>query len=334
MPVSTVFQAKLGTGANLSRLTISYSTSSPDDYDNRIRFTMIAAYREDFLPVSCSIFDDDAETTIAKVSWVTTTPPRRRRTTSRPQLPQESDDDYSSSFRDVKLLDLIDTPGAIGSSTTDSSHCSYLVTHEFNDRFRNGIGLPSLLTTSFLQEDDRTDEIVVSRAVNLSRESINNKTDTLLPSYFVPGPYSVLIGRGKECKGAIGNQRLKVLASTFLSGYSNALNKAAKTKIVAKVVSMIREACPLGAFIRLGKDGRWYEVKEAVATEKVGYTMRELLGEQYKSSSKSKALVRRYQAHDERSCSSSSSRISESLLSSSSNQSKRCQQASDQETKR
>ncbi len=115
----------------------------------------------------------------------------------------------------------------------------------------------------------------------------------ILPPCFKPKPYSVIIGRGKETKGAIGNIRLRVLASRFLPMYSSAPNKAAKSKIVATVMAMIQEACPLGAFIRLGKDGRWYEVKTAVATEKVGYTLRELLGEQYKSSSKTKATIRR-----------------------------------------
>ena len=125
------------------------------------------------------------------------------------------------------------------------------------------------------------------------REKALTETSNLLPSYFKPGPYSVIIGRGKVTKGAIGNQRLRVLASTFLTRYSDAANKAGKSKIVAKIVSMIREACPLGAFIRAGKDGRWYDVKDSVAMEKVGYTLRELLGDRYTSSSQSKAMLRR-----------------------------------------
>lgn len=122
--------------------------------------------------------------------------------------------------------------------------------------------------------------------------SHDTEEDRILPAYFRPGPYSVIIGRGKESKGVIGNRRLRVIASTFLERYSNAPNKGTKSKIVATIVSVIREACPLGAFVRLGKDGRWYEVKDSVASEKVGYTLRELLGDNYRSSSRAKALRR------------------------------------------
>lgn len=198
--------------------------------------------------------------------------------------------------------------------------CSFMVTHEFDERFRDGLGLPSL-TQSFGRQPDshRADTIVRTPGTVDLRCQGPNKNDTLLPSSFVPGPYSVIIGRGKECKGAIGNERLRVLASTFLQKYASALNKASKSKVVSTIVSMIREACPIGAFIRLGKDGRWCEVKQAVATEKVGYTMRELLGDRYKSSSKSKARLRRSSLEpngDEEASLSSSTGLSDESLSS------------------
>eukprot|EP00934_Nitzschia_sp_Nitz4_P001723 Nitzschia sp. Nitz4//scaffold271_size25734//15113//15460//NITZ4_008305-RA/size25734-processed-gene-0.9-mRNA-1//-1//CDS//3329545212//1723//frame0 len=82
---------------------------------------------------------------------------------------------------------------------------------------------------------------------------------------------------------------------------------------------MIKEACPNGgAFIRLGKDGWWYEAKDTAASEKVGYTLREMLGEQYKSSSKSKGRRRQVQNTARTSSISSSSNITISTTSSSS----------------
>jgi hypothetical protein len=118
-----------------------------------------------------------------------------------------------------------------------------------------------------------------------------------LPLDFEPKPYSVIIGRGKECKEVVGNRRLKVLASNFLPKYSDAINKSSKSRIVSTLVSMVRDACPTGAFVKLAKNGCWYEVDEAVAREKVGYTFRELLGDQYRSSSKSKVARRHHRRH-------------------------------------
>jgi hypothetical protein len=114
-----------------------------------------------------------------------------------------------------------------------------------------------------------------------------------LPSDFHPTPYSIVVGRGKESKNAIGNQRLRVLASNYLLQYAEASDdKQAKSEIVSTLVATIRNACPVGGFIKRGKDGRWYTVGDSVAREKVGYTFRELLGDKYRSSSKAKAAMR------------------------------------------
>lgn len=121
----------------------------------------------------------------------------------------------------------------------------------------------------------------------------HNKTDPL-PAMFRPSPYSVVIGKGKESRHADGNQRLKVLAARFQAEYAIA-SKSAKSQIVSRVISIVEAACPpKAAFIRYSHDnGRWYEVEDEAAREKVGYTFRELLGYNYKSSSKSKVLARR-----------------------------------------
>jgi hypothetical protein len=143
------------------------------------------------------------------------------------------------------------------------------------------------------------DDIVGSKISVASSGDIQpvgkNTKAKLLPSDFKPAPYSVIIGRGKESKEAIGNRRLRVLASTFMDKYADAINKTEKSKIVSSLVTMVRDACPTGAFIKLGKDGRWFEVEEAVAREKVGYTFRELLGGTYRSSSFSKVARRNQQ---------------------------------------
>jgi len=82
---------------------------------------------------------------------------------------------------------------------------------------------------------------------------------------------------------------------SFLDEYAKALDdRPSKSRIVATIRRMFEDMCPDGcAFVRLGADDdRWYKVQDAVATEKVRYTMRELLGERYRSSSKGKKRVR------------------------------------------
>jgi hypothetical protein len=68
----------------------------------------------------------------------------------------------------------------------------------------------------------------------------------------------------------------------------------AKSEIVSMVVSMVRQNCPNGAFVkRCGPNDRWHEVNESVAREKVGYVFRDILCDRYRSSSASKAAQRR-----------------------------------------
>ena len=116
-----------------------------------------------------------------------------------------------------------------------------------------------------------------------------------MPPDFKPTPHSVVVGRSKECKEAVGNRRLNVLASMFLSKYcDSATKKREKSSIVSTIAQMVHEACPNGgAFIKRGGDGRWIEMDDRGAREKVGSVFRDLLHAKYRSSSKSKTAKRR-----------------------------------------
>jgi len=119
------------------------------------------------------------------------------------------------------------------------------------------------------------------------------KKDQILPENFVPGPYTVIIDRRKRARYAPGNQHLRTIAMAFLSEYANASDRHSKTRIVTRIRQMLEDICPDGgAFVRLGPDDRWYTVRDSVSTEKVGYTMRELLGERYRSSSMGKKIMK------------------------------------------
>ena len=122
---------------------------------------------------------------------------------------------------------------------------------------------------------------------------------TPLPDNFEPSPYSVLIGRGKACTEATGNKRLRVIVSTFLDEYSQAAeSRIEKSIIVSKIIDMVRDATPQGAFIKQ-EDGIWWEVSDHVARERVGSMLRDMLHAQYRSSSKSKLAKRKSQSMED-----------------------------------
>jgi hypothetical protein len=73
----------------------------------------------------------------------------------------------------------------------------------------------------------------------------------------------------------------------FLNEYEDADDKADKSKVVSKVLDIVRSASPEGSFVTFEK-GRWYEVSDRVAREKVGAQFRDYLHSQYKSSAKAK----------------------------------------------
>jgi hypothetical protein len=114
-----------------------------------------------------------------------------------------------------------------------------------------------------------------------------------MPVGYFPSPHSVLTGRGKFCTEATGSKRLRVIASEFLYQYSKAETKQTKSDVVSKIIEIIEKNCRSGgAFVKLEK-GRWWEVDKSAAREKVGYILRNLLHDKYRSSSKSKAKTRR-----------------------------------------
>jgi hypothetical protein len=118
------------------------------------------------------------------------------------------------------------------------------------------------------------------------------KPRTRLPDDFVPNKYTVLCGRGKDCFHFIGNRRFRVLVDLHLERYSLAQTKSDKSRIVCEIVQMVRAT---GGFCKQDEvDGRWYDVGDAVAREKVGALFRDCLHGMYKSSSKSKTAVRRH----------------------------------------
>ena len=121
-----------------------------------------------------------------------------------------------------------------------------------------------------------------------------SKSTTPLPLDFELTPFTVIVGRGRLPKQNSGNKHLRSCAKSCLGEYSNATDKRTKSMVVSTVFSMMRDANPAAAaFVKRGKKGRWFEVNDSVAREKIGYTFRDLLCDRYRSSSKSKVARHR-----------------------------------------
>jgi hypothetical protein len=102
--------------------------------------------------------------------------------------------------------------------------------------------------------------------------------------------FSVVCGRGRDSFNHIGNRRFRILASMFIERYSRANSKASKTVIVSEIIEVIRQAD--GNFCKFTK-GKWIEVADHHAREKVSALLRDLLHTQYRSSAKAKIARRK-----------------------------------------
>ena len=122
---------------------------------------------------------------------------------------------------------------------------------------------------------------------------IPHEEKILLPPSFTPSPHSVVIGRGRACATATGTLRLKVLVQNRLNQYGSARSKEEKSAIISSIVDSVRDACPAGAFVKQDSENQWWEVEDSVARERVTSFFRNSLADQYKSSSKSKAKLRK-----------------------------------------
>ena len=82
---------------------------------------------------------------------------------------------------------------------------------------------------------------------------------------------------------AAGNKRFRVLCEMNLDRYTAATTKIEKSLIVMSIVDTIRDAGGddgkgTGGFVKEDvQTGRWYEISEAAAREKVGQKLREIL---------------------------------------------------------
>jgi hypothetical protein len=120
-----------------------------------------------------------------------------------------------------------------------------------------------------------------------------DKTKKLLPADFKPTEFSVICGSNKRKSfNSPGNSHFRSVCELFVGEFKQATTKQDKSAVVSKVMTRLREACPVGTFCAFEK-GCWRQVSERTAREKVGTFFRDCLGDAYKSSSKNKIASRR-----------------------------------------
>ena len=92
-----------------------------------------------------------------------------------------------------------------------------------------------------------------------------------LPHGFTPGPFDVICARGKTAKNHPGNRRYRHLIEINLAHYDACTSKIDKSIIVTSILDAVRESSPNGGFVRQDEEtGRWYEVGDHAAREKIG----------------------------------------------------------------
>lgn len=94
---------------------------------------------------------------------------------------------------------------------------------------------------------------------------------TALPLDFSPTNYTVVLGRGKGAYNYCGNRRCRVIVKSFLRDFYKLETRSERSVIVSKVISIIKEACPVGSFVKM-ENGVWYQVPDKIAREKI-FTM-------------------------------------------------------------
>jgi flagellar biosynthesis GTPase FlhF len=113
-----------------------------------------------------------------------------------------------------------------------------------------------------------------------------------LPFHFIPGPLDVICARGKAAKTHEGNQRYQDTIEHYIERYVKVHCKLQKMAIISEIVTLVRLKSPLGGFVKLKTDGRWYEVGDHFAREKVSQSLRDSLHALYRSSCRSKTVRR------------------------------------------
>lgn len=101
-----------------------------------------------------------------------------------------------------------------------------------------------------------------------------NVNPTPLPDPFEPRDQDVCCGRGKRNWNHTGNIQFRNLIQSNVDAYISAPTKTDKTSVVMGIVDQVRKGGSL--FVKQDEDtGRWYDIGDSLAREKVGHSLRD-----------------------------------------------------------
>lgn len=96
-----------------------------------------------------------------------------------------------------------------------------------------------------------------------------------LPDDFVPSNMDIICGRGKQTHVHFGNKRFRATIAMNVERYVQAETKVAKSVVVLCIVNEIRKT---SAFVKKDeKTGKWFDIGDQSAKEKVGHALRDLI---------------------------------------------------------
>ncbi|CAJ1934477.1 unnamed protein product [Cylindrotheca closterium] len=101
-----------------------------------------------------------------------------------------------------------------------------------------------------------------------------------LPESFQPGKWDVLCCGGKEGSEHVGNRRYRLCIANNLTAYRNAKSKYHKSMLVSKIVASVKERAEngIGGFVKKDRStGRWFQVEDKLAREKVSHALRDAI---------------------------------------------------------
>jgi hypothetical protein len=134
---------------------------------------------------------------------------------------------------------------------------------------------------------------MIAKGKIVTRRSAPAGSKPLLFNY-TPSPFDVICERGRKSRDHTGNRRFRLVIDMNLERYQQTDTRLRKAMIVSAIVDSIRGSTPDGGFIKM-HEGRWCEVGDHVAREKITQCFRDRLHTEYRSSSRAKAARRKSQ---------------------------------------
>jgi hypothetical protein len=108
----------------------------------------------------------------------------------------------------------------------------------------------------------------------------NTNAETPLESFYEPGCYDVVCGRGKGSYNRPGNKHFRSIVASCVSDYHKAKTKLDKTVVLGAIVDKVQslrdpKTGKPARFVKYSKQTGWVQIGKDSAREKVGHAMRE-----------------------------------------------------------